>query len=173
MKKITIFSLLICSVLFVNAQDKNSGKGNLKFSAGAELGLPIGDFGDAYSVGFGASAQGDYHLTEKLALTLNAGYITYSGKSIDLGILGSIKPDNFNFIPVLAGAKYWITDNFYGAAQAGLSFWSAGEINGSEFTFAPAVGYKFSQIDVQLKYNSVMAEGSSLNNLGLRVAYNF
>lgn len=160
MKKIAVFSMLICSTLFVKAQD-GASKGDIKFSAGAELGLPIGDFGSAFSLVAGASAQGDYYLSDKLALTLNAGYVSYvaEGGSVDI-------------IPVLGGAKYWFSENLYGAAQAGLSFGTT-EGAESEVTIAPGVGYRFSKIDVQLKYNSILFEGAPLNNIGLRVAYTF
>jgi hypothetical protein len=85
MKKIAIFSLLLVSALFVNAQD-GASKGDIKFSAGAELGLPLGDAGEAYSTVIGASVQGDYHVSDKLALTLNAGYTSWlaEGGSINL-----------------------------------------------------------------------------------------
>jgi hypothetical protein len=73
----------------------------------------------------------------------------------------------------LGGAKYWFSDNLYAAAQAGLTFFTEGEEASSEFTFAPGIGYRFSKFDVQLKYNSIMSDGSSLNNLGLRLAYTF
>lgn len=73
----------------------------------------------------------------------------------------------------MVGTRYWITDKFYGSAQVGLSFWSIEGFNGRDFTYAPGIGYQFSKIDVQLKYNSINAEGGSLDNIGLRVAYNF
>ncbi len=171
MKKLIFGSFLLCVSFIAKSQD-NPGSGDLKFSTGAELALPMGTFGDAYGLGLGASAQADYYVSDKVSLNLNAGYITYSGKSIDvLGV--SIKAPNWNVIPVMAGARYFITEKFYGSAQLGLSFWSTEGANGSEFTYAPGIGYKFSKIDVQLKYNSISTEGESLNNLGVRVAYNF
>lgn len=172
MKKLIFGSFLLCASFMAKSQD-NPGKGDLKFSGGAELALPIGDFGEFYSVGLGFSAQADYYVSDKVSLNLNAGYITYQGKTIDLGILGSIKSPSFNVIPVMAGARYSITEKFYGSAQLGLSFWSNDGFNGSDFTFAPGIGYKFSKIDVQLKYNSIGTEGGSSDNLGLRVAYTF
>jgi len=171
MKKLIFGSFLLCVSFIAKSQD--NGSGDLKFSTGAELALPMGSFGDAYGLGLGASAQADYYVSDKVSLNLNAGYITYQGKTVDLGILGSVKYPSFNVIPVMAGARYSITENFYGSAQVGLSFWSIDGANGSDFTFAPGIGYKFSKIDVQLKYNSIGTEGGSSDNLGLRVGYTF
>lgn len=171
MKKLIFGSFLLCASFMAKSQD-NPGKGDLKFSAGAELALPIGGFGDAYGVGLGLSGQADYFVSDKVSLNLNVGYLTYQGKSVDF--LGTtIKYPSFNVIPVMAGARYSITEKFYGSAQLGLSFWSIDGGNGSDFTFAPGIGYKFSKIDVQLKYNSIGTEGGSSDNLGLRAAYTF
>lgn len=83
MKKLIIGSFLICTTLMVKSQ-VNPAKGDFKLSGGAELALPIGDFGDATSIGFGLSAQADYYLSDKVSLNLNAGFLSYQGKSLDV-----------------------------------------------------------------------------------------
>jgi hypothetical protein len=172
MKKLFILAAFTACAFASHAQDNGGGK-KLSFSAGIEAALPMGDFGDVYSMGIGASAQGAYALSDKAGITLNAGYISYSGKSID--VLGtSVKADALNVIPVMAGLKYGLTDKIYAHGQAGMSFWSSGDVSESDFTWNIGVGYNITNnIDVALKYNSIGTEGSASNAVGLRVAYNF
>jgi len=73
---------------------------------------------------------------------------------------------------VLAGAKHYFTDNIYGHAQVGLSFFNHGV--GSAFTYCPGVGIKASDnIDVLVKYQAASKSGSTASFLGARVAYTF
>ena len=188
MKKLLFVSAIFLAgstSLFAQKGDKEESK-TLSFSVGVEGSLPLGNFGNSYSFGFGGSAQGDYKISDDFAVTLNVGYITYSGKSTSTRIPIGIDPITFqiiystvtskapafNLIPVLAGAKYWFSPNVYGSAQFGLAFASGGG-TGSNFTYAPGIGFKFSQIDVLLKYLGISATGGSLNTVGLRAAYNF
>ncbi len=171
MKKLIIATFLVSATFMAHSQ-VNPSKGDLKFSAGAELGLPIGDFADASTFGFGLSVQADYYIFDKLSLNLNVGVLSYQGKSQNL-LGNSVKLPNLTIIPVVAGTKYWITDKFYGSAQLGLSFLSYNGVNSRDFTYAPGIGYQFTKMDVQLKYNSINTDGGSLDNIGLRVAYHF
>lgn len=171
MKKVFLIAALAAVSFSGFAQDKTEAK-NLTFSVGLEAAIPFGDFADSYSFGIGGSVQGDYKVADQVAITLNAGYITYAGKSFDLGQGISFKPKALGLIPVLAGVKYHFSDNIYASAQAGLSF-ASGSGSGSNFTYAPGVGFKFSQFDILAKFTGISATGGSLNSFGLRAAYNF
>ncbi len=181
MKKLFFIAALTATSFGAFAQKDKEESKTLGFSVGVEGSLPMGTFGDSYSAGFGGSVQGDYKVADKLAITLNAGYISYSGKSyqtlvgFDVNfnpIYGTAKLKSLGLIPVLAGVKYWFSSNVYGSGQLGLSF-ASGSGTGSNFTYAPGVGVKFSQFDVLLKYTGISATGGSLNAIGLRAAYNF
>ncbi len=164
MKKLFFIVAVSAASFAVQAQDTKP----LKFSIGVEAALPVGDFADVSSFGIGGSVQADYSVAEKLALTLNAGYISFSGKTIN-----GIKLDAGGFIPVLAGFKYDLTDQLYGSAQLGATF---GDQKNSEtlFTYAPGLGYRFSEnFDALLKYTGFSAKGIDLSAVGLRVAYTF
>lgn len=168
MKKLFfVFALAAVSVA-VKAQDTRP----LKFSIGLEAALPVGDFADASSFGIGGSAQADYLVAEKLALTLNAGYISFQGKDYELGGV-TYKTGSTGFIPVLAGFKYDLTPQLYGSAQLGVTF-SDEKDSGSVFTYAPGLGYKFSEnFDALLKYTGYSKDGSTASTVGLRIAYTF
>lgn len=177
MKKTTLILAAFLLSFMGYAQNGSGSKKPLTFNAGVELGLPLGDFSDIYSLGVGATVQANYQLNPKIDLTLNTGYLNYFGKKIGAT---NVNYGNLGVIPVLAGARYWLTENIYGAAQLGISFWSingtASATNASSennFTWSPAIGYRVSKFDISLKYNSINASESSLNSLGLRAAYNF
>ena len=136
------------------------------------MGLPIGDFSDISSVGFGASLMGEYPASEKIGITLSVGYLTFSGKLVDFEGSGSVKLPSTSDVPVLAGLKYQITEKIYGHLQAGMSFFNNGL--GSAFTYAPTIGVMASEkIDLSLKYQAATKSGGTLSFLCVRAAYIF
>lgn len=102
MKKLIFIAATTIFGFAANAQDASP----LKFSLGLEAALPIGDFGDTHSFGIGGSVQGDYSIAESLDITLNAGYINFSGKKVN-----GYTYDGFGYIPLLAGIKYNFSEN--------------------------------------------------------------
>lgn len=169
MKKSLFILTLVISSFAVIAQDE-SGK-VLKFSIGVDAALPLGDWDNIYSFGIGGSAQADYMVAPELGLTLHAGYLNLSGK--DYNVLGTnAKYPSLGLVPVLAGIKYYFSPKFYGSAQLGATFVTEG--GGSLFTYAPGIGYYFSEnLDAGIKYTGMSDDGESVSLLGLRIAYTF
>jgi Putative MetA-pathway of phenol degradation len=171
MKKIILgTAMLIATVLTVNAQSSSDPR-PLKFSVGLEAGLPVGDFKEGYKFGIGGSIQGEYAAAEKLGLTLNAGFLSFTGKTVE--ILGeNYKAPTQSIVPVLAGAKYYFTEKVYGHAQAGISFFN--NDGGSAFTYSPGIGINAGEnFDILVKYQAATKSGSTVSFIGARVAYNF
>lgn len=146
---------------------------NGRFSVGAELALPMGDFGDGYSMGFGGTVGYEHPVGDALGIGLRAGYITFSGKDALDGI-------KFNAIPIQAFAKYY----FGGEAQEGIyGMVSVGVHNGkvnvegaegsTDLSYAPEIGYHLANIDLGLRYQMISTEGSTTSWLGVRIAYVF
>jgi len=163
MKKLLLAFLITATALSVNAQ-KNK---NVKFSLGAELGVPTGNLNTLYSVAVGATAQADIKIDKDAALTFNTGVIEYVGKKI--------KNTNFKYrsealIPLLVGVKYYFTPMLYGSGQLGTSI-STAQNGGSTFTYIPGVGYKFDEkIDLLVKYTGYSGDGGAF---GIRLGYTF
>ncbi len=183
MKKLILSLAVIAAAIGAQAQDDKTDASGLKFSLGLEAALPIGDFNKTSSFGIGGSVQGDYWIDPTLAITLNAGYINFSGKDYSIVIPGfgttTVKGADFGLIPVLGGIKYKFTPELYGSAQLGVSL-STEKNGGSNFTYAPGIGYYFSpNFDALLKYTGYSVKGSggtgnsALNTIGLRIAYTF
>ena len=136
-----------------------------RFSVGAELALPSGDFADVSGLGFGVSARYESPINDNLSWMGTAGYLSFSEKD-NLGF-------KLGLIPIMGGVKYYFTESFngfYGCAELGLVI-ATGDGDGNEFAFAPSVGYHLGSLDFSAKYQIVSAEFVDFNWIGVRVAY--
>jgi opacity protein-like surface antigen len=185
MKKLILsVAILTLGVLSANAQRGSEDK-TVKISIGAEGALPMSDLKTTSKFGFGGSAQAEFEVSDNIGVTLSAGYLTFSGKTISIPvsfdpitmqpIYGPYKVPSVNIIPVLAGAKIYFTEKVYGSAQAGWSFFSAkGSSSANGFTYAPGIGfYVCPNFDLLVKYQGSTKDGSTISFLGLRAAYSF
>ena len=156
----------LISGIFIFATLSATAQKNLKFSIGGELVSASGNLNKVYSFGVGATAQVDYMVTNDLALTGNAGVIELVGRKIG-GT--NLKYRSSAVIPLLVGIKYYFTPAVYGSGQIGTSIFSSG--NGTVFTYAPGIGYKFNnKIDALLRYTGYSSSGGTL---GIRIGYSF
>lgn len=145
-----------------------------KFSAGLELGMPMGDFKDAYGFGFGASAKALFPMGgEKNGLTGSVGFMSFSGKSYDFGFGVSGTYPSTTAIPVKVGYRIGFDGGFYVEPQVGMTFLSGSGESTSGFTYAPNVGYSTGNLDFALRYEGASVTGGTFSHLGLRAAYSF
>jgi hypothetical protein len=187
--KISVLALSLLSIVTIsaNAQDstpatpKSTTYGSgIKLSIGADAGLPVGNFSNAYKWSIGGSVQADFPiLRDQLYYTVNAGYSNIFADN------GTNPGPDLQLIPVKAGLKYFPIKNFYIQGEAGATFITnktdAGFSKSTTFAYAPQIGYEFNvggknSVDVGFKYEntSKFYDGGSSNGLlGLRVAYSF
>ncbi len=161
-----------------------------RFSVGAEVGLPMGDFSDVNGIGIGGSVRFEYPLTDNIALYGTAGYLTFSGKDFDTGLGGTIEGSSQNMIPVQVGIKYYLNEvqeGFYFDLEVGVHNISVktpdfeilgvvveGEtVSSTELSYAPSIGYHLANIDISVRYQMVATEGSTTAYIGTRLAYVF
>jgi len=159
-------------------------------SLGLEVALPMGDFADGYSLGFGASAGYEHPVGDNIGITAQIGYIILSPADGFKDIV-----DKASMMPIQAGLKYYFMEQnngFYGHAQIGIhnvsittkeyensgnTFPSASDSD-SQLSFAIGAGYVVnSKIDVGVRLNVITADSEiegaeSSNYLGFRIAYN-
>jgi len=185
--KLMLAGLALIGATAVSAQEN-------RFSAGLELALPMGDFGDAVGFGFGATLGFELPVGDNLGLVAQAGYISFSGKDFDVPGFGTISGPSVAAIPLQVGAKYYFTDNqegFYAGVLTGMHLLSSDGSDGtSDFGVAPMIGmFVTENIDIALRYQmlfdkqetvvvsgtSVTTESKSVTNsyIGLRAAYTF
>ena len=161
-------------------------------SLGVDLALPLGDFGEAYSLGVGPAAGFEFPVGDNIGLTAQ---LSYQFLTVDSELKDLVKSSSM--LPAQVGVKYYFMDQqegFYGHAQLGIHSNSVttedqeftflgqtttieGETTSStNFSWAIGAGYQLEKLDIGLRYNSISpdsdiegAEASSY--IGLRVAY--
>ena len=174
-----IVALALVLISFTTATNAHDGR----FSIGAELALPMGDFADGSSMGFGGSLRYEHPVGDNLGITLTAGYLMFGGK--DDG------PD-FSMIPAQVGAKYYFTgqqEGLYGHVMVGIHSMSSDDViytdpltgatvtyeteSNTELSYAPEIGYHLANIDLGLRYQFIATDIETTSYLGIRIAYVF
>lgn len=162
-------------------------------SVGVEIALPLGDFGEVASLGYGASAGYELGLSDNLSVTARAGYILLA---VDSELSDFIK--NMSMIPIQAGVRYYLDEvgtGLHAGLQIGVHSMSVttedidlgalGTIEGStesesDLSIAPTVGFSVTeQIDVSGRFNIIMTKDSDIegsensNYIGIRASFKF
>lgn len=115
MKKIILSILAVAAFGTANAQDGG-------FKAGINVGLPMGDIKDAYSLSVGLDVAYTWEVADKFRAGVTTGYAHYMGKTETISLLGvevEVDFEDAGFIPLAGTAQYSFTDNFFG----GLTRW--------------------------------------------------
>lgn len=179
MKKLTFASVLIVVALFLSTAVFAQG---ITYGVNGELALPMGDFGDMASMGFGGTIQGEYPINEQVIGTASAGYLMWSGKD---------EWEDWDYswscIPIKAGAKYnFGASGLYGIFEAGMYMFTVefeyedewlGTISGddseSEFGFAPGAGYQMPMGNMLLDISAQYEIAGDFDFLGIDVGLRF
>ena len=175
MKKLVLAFSIAAFTLAANAQ---TGKNQI--GVGADLGIPIGDFVDAFKTGFGGYAKGLFGIGQAGQITFTTGYSAFKAK-------GSTSEESItaNIIPLMAGYRHNFS-GFYAEPQVGYNIFgakmksqgeSASDSKGG-FGWAVGFGYVVSDFDLGVRYQGGKpgdsGEGSSdWSFVGIRVGYNF
>jgi opacity protein-like surface antigen len=178
-KKLFLMAAVIAATAFstVSAQRKKQAAPPVNFSVGLELGAPMGDAKNFYSVGFGGSGKIEIPATREFFITATAGFTSFYYKE---GIRNALKaadqPTSQGFVPLKVGGKYYFSPAFYAEGEIGAAI---GTNKGAEtaFAYAPGIGVSIpligrNALDVGLRYEG-WSQDYSFNQLGLRVAYKF
>ncbi|MGZ3777780.1 MAG: hypothetical protein ACXVI9_09360 [Mucilaginibacter sp.] len=154
-----------------NKSSSPSINNGIRFSLGADAGIPVGNIASEYDLGMGASVNCDFSLFSRLKLTVSAGYEALLINSTVRNISPSA-PSSDRYIPLKGGLKYYFSENIYTEGQAGVAIYTS---NGGDVSFAysPGVGYTFdSGFEAGLRYEAWVKE-YTLSQLAFRVAYRF
>ena len=158
-----------------------------QISLAADLGLPIGDFGDFANFIVGPSVGFELPVGDNIGITAQIGY-----QLVMIDDNPFIK--SYSMIPVQAGLKYYFTEQqlgFYAHGQVGIH---SATIKTEDFTilgvtvagtsdsntnlsYALGVGYQLEKLDLGLRYNAITPDGDapdgakSSSYIGLRIGY--
>ena len=178
MKRLFLLSAIAGVFAFstVSAQTKDPAMSGQKLGIGVDFAFPTGNFGDVQKFGIGGSLQFQTPIVEKLNFTASAGYLSFTGK--DIGTIGGVtlKYPNAAAIPVKAGVRYFLAENFYAGGELGAAFGTSNG-SGTSFIYTPNIGVEFpvadkSTIDLGARYEAWSNNGTA-RFIGLRLAYNF
>ncbi|MFN0257824.1 outer membrane beta-barrel protein [Pedobacter ureilyticus] len=176
MKKLLLSLALVAGLgLAANAQTKDPAMNGSKIGVGADFAFPMGDLKDGYDFGVGGSLNFQAPIANKLNFVGEAGYLSFTGKEVTfMGV--TAKAPSFGSIPVKAGVRYFLAENFYAQGQLGAAF-STESGGGTSFLYAPSVGVEFPVADKMAIDFGARYEGWSNNGtasfIGLRAALNF
>ncbi len=183
MKKISITFAAFALAGSISAQSN-------QLSFGADIGLPMGDFGDVASLIIGPSVGFELPIGDNLGVTIQAGYSLVMLKDEAKDFF-----DSYSMIPAQAGLKYYFTENqsgLYGHGQVGIHSATVktpdidlgpfGKIEGTSqsstnLSWAIGAGYMMEKLDIGVRYNSISPdsdagdEAKASSYIGLRVAY--
>jgi hypothetical protein len=168
MKK--LISVIVVSLLFVSSAaraDKVRSAGphgffkehNIRLGVDTEVGIPLGNYADANSVGGGAFLNGELALLEQLSGTLRIGFQAHMDRTV-AGV-----DSHVNAIPMLLGAKYFVgpdRQGMFGAFELGMfdlmSRVSRGTVsatsNDLRFGMGAGIGYQQSQWSARVSVHS-------------------
>lgn len=172
MKKIILIAA--ASFLILNHINAQTNKYESKIGLGVDFGFPVGDYKNTADYGVGVSLLYQKPVSENLNITGNIGYLRFNGPEI----LANINYKE-GFVPLKAGARYFIASYLYAAGELGVAFSTAyGKGAGTAFTYAPSLGAEFpvsksGTVDVGLRYESWSRSSATLSFVGLRAGYNF
>lgn len=188
----SLLTTIFFCVLFFSMASAQTTFGNKKMQAGinVEVGYPLQNktihvlnefeydetIKTGYSIGFGASLMGRYALNEKAFLTASLGYMNFVGKNGSTTTRDEdgtyetedYKTPDFHGVPLRVGANYLLGDKFFVQGEIGASFMKGA----TAFVFAPGVGVRFNQFEVEGKYEGWSNNGT-FSFVGLRLGYFF
>jgi len=188
MKNLVLAVVVLALVVLVASPA--SAQSKMSISVGPDILLPLGSFGDNFSIGFGGTARGQYDFTPMMSAGLEVGYFTFSVKG---DVPAGVDKPSFSAVPVRVFGKYYFMPEgkarFYGMFELGFWFSSVSvsynvpgygsgsqSASSTDFNYVPAVGVEIPagkmKVDVSIRYDGVATSGGS-SSFGGRVGLNF
>ena len=171
-------------VLFMFGSIAYAQEGFHKLNVGVDIALPIGNFGDISSIGFGVSGKVYYGIGQDMNITGSLGYLHFTSKDqtypdIWGGGTQKVSGPKVSMIPLMFGFDYDF-GGFYIEPKLGFVFanvkvdndygWGGSYSSSStELGIGLGGGYRMDNLDFGAHFNII----DNLNYFGVRVAYSF
>lgn len=179
-KNLTLLLLLAAFAITASAQKKPSTN---VFNLALQTALPVGD--NQYNFGIGVSGQFEIPISPSTNFTAGLGYINFQIKDDYKKLLPvSNNISSHGYTNAMAGLKYYFSNQFYAAAQAGAAVGSKGGASTS-FIYSPGIGCVFplkngNAFDIGARYEG-WAQGSiadfsaahTISFIGIHGAFKF
>jgi hypothetical protein len=158
------FSLITALMLSVTLSYAQTSAGGWRLGFGIDGG-PATAKPFQYVLGGDLRLQKDF--SDRISGTITAGFSHFFEKDHFDGYNQYGSP--YNVIPVKAGIKYFLSDNFYLGGEAGAGF--GFEKWGNSFLWSPSIGVAFKNgLDLSIKYEDY-TKSSVTKDVALRLAY--
>ena len=160
MKKILLLTMAFTAMTFASHAQES------RFTAGVNVGLPLGDIKDAYTVNFGVDLAYNFSLVEKLEGGFGAGYSHFVAK-------GQTFPEieDAGFIPVYGSLKFLISDAIFIGTDLGYGIGISPDGNDGGLFYQPKFGYRSDEFDVFLGYKNFAIDNSNFSSLNVGINY--
>lgn len=173
--KSALFLIVFASIFsFTQSYAQVRGQDGPKLGIGADFAFPQGSYGDRADFGAGVSLLYQHPVSARLNITGNVGYLRFTGE----GTYVNLKFKE-GFVPIKAGARYFVSENIYGAGEVGVVFSTAnGSGSGTAFVYTPGLGVVFpvsdsGNIDLGARYERWTRSNGTISLIGIRAGYNF
>lgn len=158
MKKLFLLPVVFFTLLNVNAQD---------FVLGLNVGLPLGDIKDTYTLNIGADLSYLWKVSEEFNAGVTAGYSHFLGDTIE-----GFDIDDAGFLPIAAAGRFNVSEDFAIGADLGYAVGISPSGNDGGFYYAPRVQYGVSQsIDIVLAYKGISVDGGTFSTVNLGIEF--
>jgi hypothetical protein len=161
MKKIILTVVAFLTFGLANAQDGG-------FKAGINIGFPMGDIKDSYSLGIGLDVAYTWKVADKFHAGITTGYAHYMGDTVS-----GFDVEDAGFIPLAATAQYSITDNLFLGVDLGYALGVSPDGNDGGFLYQPKFGYQTDKIEVYAGYKGISVDGGTFSSINLGFNYKF
>ncbi len=169
MKKLLLAIAMVTFGITLNAQEGT-------FNVGANIGLPLGDAGDAYSFSYGGEVNYLFGLSDDFELGASFSYLQFLGKDQTFTAGGTevtVEGASVAFLPVAAAARYNVSEKFVLGADLGYAIGVDTGLD-SGFYYRPMVGYKvMDNITLQATYSGISVNDTNVGVVGLGGYYSF
>jgi len=171
--------IFYCMALTLVSSMAFGQKGFHTIGVGVEGALPMGDFADAFSIGYGATGKALYGITENGDITGTVGYLRFGMKDETDFTSGSM-----GMIPIMFGYRHNFS-GLYAEPQFGLHMLKSnvkikddfglglsgigGSASETKFSLGIGGGYATGKLDFGARFQIV----DNMNYVGLRIGYNF
>jgi hypothetical protein len=143
---ISCFTFLAASTV---AQERRPGEdfGGIAF----KVAPPVGDFGDAFNIGWGISAMNEYVIFKNWSISFDITYLRWGAKPNEL-------IENFTMIAFTAAPKVYVWSNVYLSVEVGGFYGTTEAKRGPrfeeryQFGVVPVVGYHKGMWDFAVEY---------------------
>lgn len=160
MRKLVLFTLAFTVMTFVSNAQEN------KFTAGVNVGLPLGDIKDAYNVNFGVDVAYNFSLVKNLEGGLGVGYSHFVAKGQTFP-----KIEDVGLIPVYASLKFLISDSIFVGTDLGYGIGISPDGNDGGLFYQPKFGYRSDEFDVFLGYKNFSVDDSNFSSINVGINY--